>query len=360
MKFNVSLSTLCVCSLLSLIGCKGQKGDSLNFRHNKDGKGTPVATFNDDSITVEELNQRFSEMSPFLRSRYATVEQRKDYVDGLARFELLAQEAHQRGLQNDPEVVETAKKVMVQKLIQKEFDEKQGAVAEQDVKDYYESHKNDYVKPELVRITDIFFAAPKEDAALRKKQKAKAEEVLTKAKAIAPTDTAAFATLVRENSEDQRTKPMDGDSRFISEADLTSQYGKEVATAAVNMKRAGEVSDVIETPTGFYIVRFQSRQAALNLGIDQVKSQIENRIKHERRTQNFNKFVDGLKSKANYKLNDEALAKVEVDLKAPSSERRGPDPGFMPSPVAGQMGKPTARPVVPTPPPGASGNPPGK
>src|SRR5215472_8763033 len=176
MKFNVSLSTLCVCSLLSLIGCKGQKGDSMNFRHNKDSKGTPVATFNDDSVTVEELKQRFSEMSPFLRARYQTVEQRKDYVDGLARFELLAAEAHRRGLQNDPEVVETAKKVMVQKLIQKEFDEKQASVPDNEIKDYYEAHKSDYVKPELIRLSEIFFAAPKEDAAARKKKKAQAEE----------------------------------------------------------------------------------------------------------------------------------------------------------------------------------------
>ncbi len=88
-----------------------------------------------------------------------------------------------------------------------------------------------------------------------------------------------------------------------------------------------------------------------------MKSQIENRIRNERRTQNFNKFVDSLKSKSNYKLNEDALAKVEVDLKAPSSERRNPEPGFMPSPVAG--GRPTARPVVPMPPPGAAGKPAG-
>src|SRR5712692_2622650 len=296
MKFNVSLTALCVSLLTCVAGCKRDQGDTLNFRHNKDGKGTPVASFNGDSITVEKLKQ-------------------------------------------------------------KEFDEKQGPVPEQEVKDYYEAHKNDYVKPELVRITDVFFAAPKEDAAARKKKKAKAEEVLSKAKGINPADTTAFITLVRENSEDAKTKPMDGDSRFLSEADLTSLFGKEVATAAVNMKRAGELSNVIETPTGFYIIRFQSRQAALNLGMDQVKAQIENRIKHERRTQNFNKFVDTLKSKNGYKLNDEALAKVEVDLKAPSSERKGPEPGFMPSPVAG--GRPTARPVVPMPPPGPAGKPAG-
>src|SRR5215469_17938096 len=143
MKLKFSLVTLCVCSLAQFVGCKRNQGDTLNFRHNKDGKGTPVASFNDDSITVEELKQRFSEMSPFLRSRYATIEQRKDYVDGLARFELLAQEAHRKGLQNDPEVIETAKKVMVQKLIQKEFDEKQGTVSDQEIKDYYEAHNTD-------------------------------------------------------------------------------------------------------------------------------------------------------------------------------------------------------------------------
>src|SRR5260370_35689156 len=112
MKFNVSLTALLVSLLTCLAGCKRDQGDTLNFRHNKDGKGTPVASFNGDSITVEELKQRFSEMSPFLRSRYATVEQRKNYVDGLARFELLAQEAHRRGWQNGPDVIATTQKSM--------------------------------------------------------------------------------------------------------------------------------------------------------------------------------------------------------------------------------------------------------
>jgi len=45
MKFNSSLTALCVCSLTYLAGCKRDQGDTLNFKHNKDGKGTPVATF---------------------------------------------------------------------------------------------------------------------------------------------------------------------------------------------------------------------------------------------------------------------------------------------------------------------------
>jgi len=349
MQLKFPLVTMCAGALLLCASCKKEQSDALNFHHNKDGKGTPIASFNNDSITAEELKQRFMEMSPFLRSRYQTPEQKKDYVDGLARFELLAQEAHRRGLQNDPEVVETAKKVMVQKLIQKEFDEKPGTMPDQQIQEYYESHKTDYVKPELLRIADIFFSAPKENPAERKKKKAKAEEVAAKAKALNPTDSPGFAALVREYSEDTRTKSIDGDSRFLSKEDLSSQFAPEVAAAGVEMKKAGEISPLIEAATGFYIIRFQGRQAALNLGIEQVKSQIQNRIQHERRTQNFAKFVDELKAKGHYKLDEGALAKVEVDLKAPSSERKGPEPGFLPSPTGSQTPRPGGRPTPPVP-----------
>src|SRR6266852_2044860 len=58
MKFNVSLTALCVSLLTCVAGCKRDQGDTLNFRLNKDGKGTPVASFNGDSITVETGDRR--------------------------------------------------------------------------------------------------------------------------------------------------------------------------------------------------------------------------------------------------------------------------------------------------------------
>src|SRR4051812_38297106 len=109
--------TLLPLMVLALCACSKQEWGKteLNFRHNKTGEGTKVATFAKDSVTAEELKQRFSELSPYARARYQTPEQKKEYVDGLVRFELLAAEAMKRGLANDPDVVETAKKVMVQK-----------------------------------------------------------------------------------------------------------------------------------------------------------------------------------------------------------------------------------------------------
>ncbi|MBX5480623.1 MAG: peptidyl-prolyl cis-trans isomerase [Myxococcaceae bacterium] len=335
--YRRSLATLALASsavaLIAFAGCQKSSSTGMNFKHNRDGTGTPVATFGGDSITVEELKERFAEMSPFARARYQTVQERKNYVEGLVRFELLAQEAAARGLQNDPEVIETAKKVMVQRLIQKELDEKPTPISDAEVAEYYEKHKSDYVKPEMVRMSHLFIAAdPKSpDYAAKKK---KAEELLAKARALQPLDYAGFGQLVTENSDDAKTKPLKGDMRYLSNEELTAQYGSEVAAAAKTLTQVGQVSDLVVTPKGFHILKLQGRQAALNLGVDQVKTQIQSRLLYERRQENFNKFVDSLKQKAGYTLNDAVLAKMEIDMKAPAKDAKGPPPGYIP-PVAG-------------------------
>jgi peptidyl-prolyl cis-trans isomerase C len=223
-------------------------------------------------------------------------------------------------------VVEATKKAMYQKLMQKEFDERKGSVTDAEIADYYERHKTDYVKPETVRLADIFFAAPPENGAERQKKKALAEEVLAKIKGNKPVDTQAFVAQVRQYSEDAATKAQDGDMRFLSEDELKSRYGPELVAAAAQLKQFGDLSPLVETPKGFYILRFQGRQPGISHGLEQMKTQLQSRLQFERRTQNMNKFVDELKSKANYKLDEAGLAKVEIPSIA------GPDAGVWPPP----------------------------
>ena len=193
----------------SLVACESPPGVAkMDFRRTPPvgvTGGTWVAKFSGQQLTDAELNQRFSEMNPYARARFQTVEQRRDYVDGVVRFELLSQEAVRRGLQNDPEVVEAARRVMVQQLLKKELEENTGGVTDAQVSTWYEAHKSDYVKPAMTRLAHIAFA---------KENRAKAETVLTQVSALQPLDAAGFGKLARENSEDPRTRELDGDLRF--------------------------------------------------------------------------------------------------------------------------------------------------
>ena len=67
----------------------------------------PLAKIDDVTITVGEFQERINRQSPYIRARYTSLEQKKEFLDSLIRFEVLAKEAYKRGLDKDPEVVRT-------------------------------------------------------------------------------------------------------------------------------------------------------------------------------------------------------------------------------------------------------------
>src|SRR6188474_3182987 len=132
-----------------------------------------LAKVGDVEITLGEFQEQLNRQSPYIRARYTSLEQKKEFLDSLIRFEVLAKEAARRGLDKDPEVVRTMKQVMIQKLMRDELDAKVTAdtVAEAEMKAYYDANLAEYVKPEEVRVSAIIL-----------KNKAQADRVLLEAK----------------------------------------------------------------------------------------------------------------------------------------------------------------------------------
>jgi hypothetical protein len=73
------------------------------------------------TITVDDYLARFAEQPDAVKARFATDEKRSEFLTNLVRFELLAAEARRQGLDRDPQVLLTLKKVMVQRLVQSRF-----------------------------------------------------------------------------------------------------------------------------------------------------------------------------------------------------------------------------------------------
>ncbi len=321
------MRVLLPCCLVLAAACDAPSTTKVDFRRAKPQglpAGTWVARFAGDTLSDEELKQRFAEMNPYARARFQTVEQRKEYVEGLARFELLAQEAVRRGLASDPEVVETAKRVMVQLLLKKELEEGAGAVSDEQVRAYYEAHRGDYVKPAMTRLAHISF---------KKGNRAKAEAVLRQALALAPLDYAAFGKLARDHSEEPRTQPLEGDLRFLSDGELAAQYGQELVPAAAGLTQVGQVHPtLVETDSALHVLKLQGRQVALNLSVEQAKPSIASVLMNESKQERFRALLERLKKQGGYELNEAALAAIVVDPKAPAVEPKGPQPGYLPAP----------------------------
>ncbi|MFL5353686.1 peptidyl-prolyl cis-trans isomerase [Archangium sp.] len=325
-------------ALLALSGCERGPAPghaTVDFRHApQQAGGTPVASWKGDGVTAEELRRRLEEMSPALRERYQTLEQKREYVEGLARFELLVQEALARGLQNDPEVVASTKRALVARLMRSQLDEAQPPVTGAEVAAYYQSHLEDYVRPEQVRLSHVFLAAPREDAARVTAARQKAEKVLAEAKALPARDFAAFGRLARSHSEEPRTQPLDGDLRYRSLEVLAQDFGPEVAEAARTLVPGGPgtLSGVVQTDAGLHVLQLTAHQSALDLKLEDVRQQISGRLTQDKRTRAWAELLSGLEKRAGFTVDAAALSRVHVDMSTPMQPAIGPPPGTLPAP----------------------------
>ncbi|HUS27436.1 MAG TPA: peptidyl-prolyl cis-trans isomerase [Kofleriaceae bacterium] len=274
---------------------------------------TPLAKIDDVTITLGEFQERINRQSPYIRARYTSLEQKKEFLDSLVRFEVLAKEAYRRGLDKDPEVVRTMKQVMIQKLMRDEFDAKVTAdtVPDADMQAYYNANLDEYVKPEEVRVSAIIL-----------KNKAQAERVLVEAKGEAGKTNKGFRDLVMKYSQDEDTKLRGGDLRYL---ELTNkEVPAPVVKGAFALANTGDVSPVVDGGNGqFYILKQTGRRKQMTKSFDDAKPQIRNKLFREKRLKAQQDFIDGLRAKAKVEINEANLAKVRVD----TSQNAIPDDG---------------------------------
>lgn len=314
-------------------GAKAQKSEA---------DGEILAKIDDVTITVGEFQDRINKQSPYVRARYTSLERKREFLDNLVRFEVLAKEAEKRGLNKDPEVVRTMKQVMIQKLLKDEFDKLQlKDISDGDCKKYYSAHPEEFNKPEEARASMILV-----------RDLATAKKVLADAR-IKGVDNQGYRNLVAEYSTDMPTKERGGDLRYFDAA--TKDIPKELVDATFKLQNIGDNSEPVKTSQGFAILKLTGRRKAINRTFDEVKEQIRNKLYRDKRQDSMEAFVKDLRGKAKIKIEEGKLAKVQVE-----GMGRGDFPGpGVPPPAPGQFhpggaGVPVATPQVPGNPTGAA------
>jgi peptidyl-prolyl cis-trans isomerase SurA len=157
--------------------------------------------------------------------------------------------------------------LLTQQVIQKEAGE-HIVLSHQEIEKYYEDHKSEFVRPETVVLREIFVSTdgkPEADIpALRKKAESFKERVLKNGD--------DFGELAKHFS-DSTTAAQDGNLGTFERGQLDPKIAEKVFAL-----KAGEVTDVLETKTGFEVLQVVEHYQAGEQPLDKVEGEISNRL----------------------------------------------------------------------------------
>ncbi len=175
----------------------------------------------------------------------------------------------------------------VAKMLEAEVNTKV-AVQPDDVNTFYQQNPDKFQQPERVRASHILIRTEENaDAKAKDAAKAKATDLLKQVKAGKD-----FAELAKQHSQDPGSAVQGGDLGFFQQGQMVGAFER----AAFALK-PGEVSDIVETPFGFHIIKMAEKQAARTVPIEEVKPQIEQFLQNQQRQQKTQAFIESLKSK---------------------------------------------------------------
>jgi peptidyl-prolyl cis-trans isomerase C len=273
------------------------------------GPQTVLAKVDDMVITAADLKELLARhgSQPFVLARYSSIEKKKELLDSLIRFQVLAIEARKRGYERDPEVQRVAKDKMVRLFTQQEVNDKVKLSDLQDaeIQKFYQEHAADYVRPESVRVSQILV-----------KERGQAARVLAAAQALPKADMKAFRDLVAKESEDPDSKQRGGDLTQFDRA--STQHPREVVAAAFALKAAGDLSELVSTDRGFAILKLTERRPAVSRSFEEARLDVQKRLLEELRATRRKELADEMRETVPVEVFEDELAKLDLGALAPT------------------------------------------
>lgn len=163
-------------------------------------------------------------------------------------------------------------------VLQREL-ERKVAPTEEEIRSYYEGHKEEYTWPATVQLQEIRIPAETPGA------RARAVEVVTRARAGED-----FGELARSFSA---AGPANGDLGVVSLKELSPAVQKAVAPLQV-----GEVSDPVAGPEGFSVFKLLQRAESTVTPLDDVRNKIRSQLMDVKGNEAYDKYVEELRKNA--------------------------------------------------------------
>lgn len=239
-----------------------------------------VARIGSVTIGQREVEQLFSAMPA---SERAVLKANQDGLNNWLRqrlaSEALLAEARSKGFSERPEVkarVELAKREVVARVIGAAYLDSVVAVpagypSEAEIKAAYEQARGEFKIPVTYNLSQIFLAVPASDPKAVESKREEARKLAAEAR------KGDFAALARSRSQDKNTAARGGEVGRLAIEQVMPDLRAEVQTL-----KAGEVSEPLQSVSGFHIVKVNEIVAAHNATLEEIRPRLQATMRQQR------------------------------------------------------------------------------
>lgn len=252
--------------------------------------GPAVATLGAVSVSQAEL-QRFLQALP--AQQRETLSKDRVALEQWLRTRLaekaVIEQAKAQDWDDAPEVrriVEDAQnQVILHSYLQSVSEPAADYPSAQELQAAYESNKAQFQVPAMYRISQIFLAAPQEDAQAVSRAKKQAEGFVKQLR----EGKADFAKLASEHSDEKASAQRGGDNGYLPVTQLVPAM-----RSVVTKMSSGQISDPIVQPAGVHILQLTDVREATVRPLDEVKPALRDALRRQRQQEVAQAYVAGM------------------------------------------------------------------
>ncbi len=277
-------------------------------------KDAVLAVIGGSKINAEDFKEEMKRRGHNMPGSFASFQQKEVLLQDMVRSEMLYASALEAGYDRKPEIIEALKRIMISRfredMLGPEFSKIKTDDAE--IEAYYRQHPEKYMSPQMIRCAVIYVAVPqkasdeKRAELLKKAQDARAEALKL------DLTTLSFGAVAVQYSDDQATRYRGGDSGLVTAREGSNRWDKEVIEALFALEKPGEISPVVTSPTGFYIVKLIEKKESSIRSLNEVKDIISYQIVTDKRNKVEKEFFEKLKAKVNVSVNSDLLKTIDI------------------------------------------------
>ncbi len=307
-KGKFYLLVIALFALMIVAGCGGKKGEEAK------GGGKVVGVVGNEKVTWREFKRELDNLPPYYRRFLQRADAQATYLKKYLIRKAMVMEAEARGYDRDPQIrreVERFKEQLLIRKLREEERKKFSKVTDDEVKQYYEEHKDRYKVGEQRQIRTLMIKVPRNAS----KAQWRAAERKIKLAERELRRGVPWDKVFKKFNQDETVNFSKGELPYFSKDRRIRYYMTDDFIKAVfSLKKKGDIA-IVKTPFGYNLIQLLGKKPPRIKEFIEVAPEIKRELEQRKRYMQEKKLEDMLVKKYNIKVYRNALEAAKIKRK---------------------------------------------